>query len=137
MFVSEPLSQPTEVAGLFSGHFDFVVNKVDMDVHIALYEQLASGEYVRLADPYDFRANMRKNRSKRRLLSFGVRQRVQFKSERFTGRRLQAGNRVVLVLGVVKRADRQLFFGTGMTSARSRWMMRLCRCGFGGTARLH
>ncbi len=99
VFVSEPLQQATEVAGLLSGHFDFIVNKVDLDLYIALYEELASGEFVRLAEPYEFRASYAKDRSKRNLFSAGVRQQLQFRSERLTGRRLQAGSRVVLVLG--------------------------------------
>ncbi len=113
VFVSEPLAQATDIAGLLTAHFDFVVNKVDLDVHVALYEQLASGEYLRLADPYEFRASYAKDRSKRRLLSAGVRQQLQVTSERVTGRRLQAGSRVVLVLGTVKRFDRQVNYGTG------------------------
>jgi hypothetical protein len=68
---------------------------------------------VRLTDPYEFRASYAKDRSRRRLLSAGVRQQLQFKSERLTGRRLPAGSRVVLVLGTVKRSDRQINYGTG------------------------
>jgi predicted acyl esterase len=113
MFVSEPLQQATELAGLLSGHFDFTVNKVDVDLHVSLYEQLASGEYVRLAEPYEFRASYAKDRVKRKLFSAGVRQQLQFRSERLTGRRVQAGSRVVLILGVNKRPDRQLNYGTG------------------------
>ena len=57
-FVSEPLTKPTDVSGLFSGRLDFTVNKMDMDLNIMLYERLASGDYICLFNPaYEFRAS--------------------------------------------------------------------------------
>ena len=113
MFVSEPLQQPTEVSGLLSGRLDFTVNKMDMDLYVTLYEQLASGEYVALCEPYEFRASYAKDRAKRHLLRAGVRQQLPFKSERLTSRKVAAGSRIVVVLGIVKRPDRQINYGTG------------------------
>jgi putative CocE/NonD family hydrolase len=113
VFVSEPLPQATDVSGLLSGRLEFTVNKVDMDLYLTVYEVLANGEYVRLSEPYEFRASYAQDRSKRRLFSAGVRQQLPFKSERLTGRRMAAGSRVALVLGVNKRPDRQINYGTG------------------------
>ena len=113
MFVSEPVTQPTELSGFLSGRLDFFVNKMDMDLYVELYEQLASGEYIKLCEPYEFRASYAKDRAKRHLLRAGVRQQLPFKSERLTSRRLQTGSRVVIVLGIVKRSDRQINYGTG------------------------
>jgi uncharacterized protein len=113
MFVSEPMQQPTELNGALSGRLDFTVNKMDMDLYVSLYEQLQSGEYIELCEPYEFRASYARDRSKRQLLKAGVRQQLQFKSERLTSRRLQTGSRIVVVLGVVKRPDRQINYGTG------------------------
>jgi hypothetical protein len=113
MFVSEPMAQPTELSGFLSGRLDFTVNKMDMDLYVELYEQLANGEYVRLCEPYEFRASYAKDRTRRHLLRAGVRQQLPFKSERLTSRRLQQGSRIVIVLGIVKRADRQINYGTG------------------------
>ena len=113
-FVSEPLAQPTEINGLFSGQLDFTVNKMDMDITIALYEQLAGGDYIRLFDPpYTFRASYARDRSHRHLLKAGERQQLGFRSERLTSRRLQAGSRLVMVLAVTKRPDREINYGTG------------------------
>ena len=113
-FVSDPLPQAVEVNGLFSGLLDFTVNKMDMDVTIALYERLASGEYLRLFDPpYTFRASYAQDRSHRHLLKAGERQQLKFTSERLTSRRLQAGSRLVMVLGINKRPDEQINYGTG------------------------
>jgi uncharacterized protein len=112
-FVSDPLPQPIEVNGLFSGLLDFTVNKMDMDVTIALYERLPSGEYLRLFDPpYTFRASYSQDRSHRHLLKAGERQQLQFTSERLTSRRFQAGSRLVMILGINKRPDQQINYGT-------------------------
>jgi hypothetical protein len=114
LFVSDPLPQPLEVSGRFSGLLDFTSNKMDMDITIALYEQLPGGEYLRLFDPaYSVRASYMKDRSRRHLLQAGVRQQLSFLSDRMTSRRLQAGSRLVMVLGINKRADRQINYGTG------------------------
>jgi putative CocE/NonD family hydrolase len=114
LYVSDPLPQPLEVSGLVSGLLDFTTNKMDMDITIALYEQLPGGEYLRLFDPaYQFRASYLKDRSHRHLLQAGVRQQLSFRSDRMTSRMLQAGSRLVLVLGINKRADQQINYGTG------------------------
>ncbi len=114
MFVSEPLSQPTEFNGLFTGRLDFRVNKLDVDLNISLYELLADGTYVRLFSPvHEFRASYAKDRVHRHLLGEGERQRLTFRSERLTSRRLQKGSRLVMLLGVNKRPDRQINYGTG------------------------
>ncbi len=74
-FVSEPLKQTTDVAGLLTGHFDFRINKMDVDVIVALYELKTNGEYVKLFDPvFAFRAGYAQDRVTRKLLRRGVRQ---------------------------------------------------------------
>jgi len=114
MFVSQPLTQATDFNGLFSGRLDFTVNKMDMDLYISLYERLPSDDYVRLFGPsYEFRASYLRDRVHRQLLKAGERQTLTFKSERLTSRRLQKGSRLVIVLGIGKRPDRQINYGTG------------------------
>jgi hypothetical protein len=114
MFVSEPLSKPTEFNGLFSGRLDFTVNKMDMDLNLILYERLAGGEYIRLFSPsYELRASYARDRVHRHLLRAGERQELTFRSERLTSRRLSQGSRLVLVLGINKRPDREINYGTG------------------------
>ncbi|MGO9934361.1 MAG: CocE/NonD family hydrolase [Steroidobacteraceae bacterium] len=114
MFESEPLTKPIEFSGLFSARLDFWVNKVDVDLNMMLFERLASGEYIRLFNPiHEFRASYARDRVNRRLLKAGERQELAFKSERMTSRRLQAGSRLVMVLGINKRPDREINYGTG------------------------
>ncbi len=112
-FVSEPLKQPIEVTGLLSGRFDFDTNKMDMDLNLALYELLPSGDYLQLSDPDEFRASYVRDPIHRNLLRADAHQRFIFRSEHMTSRKLQAGSRVVLVLGVNKRPDRELNYGVG------------------------
>jgi hypothetical protein len=114
VFVSDPLQHTQEFSGLFSGHLDFTVNRMDMDFTVTLYELLPSGDYVQLFDPfYELRASYVHDRSNRKLLRAGERQQLAFKSDRLTSRKLEAGSRVVTVLGVNKRPDRQINYGTG------------------------
>ncbi len=114
LFVSEPFKQPVEVGGLVSGSLEFTANRMDMDLNVSLYELRADGEYIELFDPaYAFRASYARDRVTRHLLLAGQHQQLAFKSERMMGRKLQAGSRLVLVLGINKRADQQLNYGTG------------------------
>jgi hypothetical protein len=65
-------------------------------------------------------------------LKAGERQQLGFRSERLTSRRFQPGSRLVMVLGINKRADEQINYGTGQdvsdesiadatTSLKIRW----------------
>ena len=84
-----------------------------MDLNVALYEQTASGDHQLLFEPYDFRASYASGRVNRRLLQAGVRQTLAFTTERATAARLAAGSRLVLVVGINRRADRQINHGSG------------------------
>lgn len=113
-FMTEPLRSPLELAGAFSGRLDFKINKQDVDLNVTLYDLLPSGEYVQLFDPpYEFRASYVRDRTHRHLLAAGERQQLLFHSERLTSRRLEAGSRLVVVLGVNKRPDQEINYGTG------------------------
>jgi len=113
-FVGEPLPQSLDLNGLMSGRLDFTVNKQDVDLSIAVYELLPSGEYLALFDPsYAFRASYAQDRVHRHLLKAGERQQLAFTVERLTSRRLQAGSRLVVVLGVNKTPEQQINYGGG------------------------
>jgi putative CocE/NonD family hydrolase len=113
-FVSEPLAEPVELAGRLRGELDFTINKYDVDLRLMLYELTADGEYVKLFEPaYTFRASYSADRVHRRLLLAGVRQQLPFQTERLMGRVLQRGSRLVMTLGVNRRADQQINYGAG------------------------
>jgi uncharacterized protein len=112
-YVSQPLPRAIEVQGAWSGRLDLTINKMDVDLRIAAYELLPNGDYVQLFEPYVFRASYAQDRIHRRLLKAGERQTINFKLERLTSRKLQAGSRLVLVLGVNKRPDQEINYGSG------------------------
>jgi putative CocE/NonD family hydrolase len=114
VFMSEQLAQPVEFSGQFAGRLDFSANKKDLDLNILLYELLPNGDYLQLFDPqYELRASFAKDRSHRQLLTAGAQQQLTFKSDRLTSRKLQAGSRLVMVLGINKRPDQEVNYGTG------------------------
>jgi predicted acyl esterase len=113
VFESEPMSKPTELSGMLTGQFDFIPNKQDLDITLALYEKLDNGQYIALFDPpYAFRASYAADRVHRHLLRAGERQTLAFRAERVTSRKLASGSRLVLLLGINKRADEQINYGT-------------------------
>lgn len=111
-FVSDPLAQPTELSGLFSGRLEFVTNKKDFDFEIDLYELTPEGKYIQLA-PYWARASYVGDLSQRHLLTPSKRGSLDFQSVRLMSRQLQRGSRVVAVLSVIKDPGRQINYGTG------------------------
>lgn len=112
-FESDPLPRTIELSGRLSGTLDIELNRQDVDLHVTAYEKLASGAYVQLFERYEFRASYAGNRIQRRLLRAGERQTLAFEVERLAGRRLAAGSRLVLLMGVNKRPDREINYGSG------------------------
>jgi len=111
-FVSDPLLQPIELSGLFSGRLDFITNKKDFDFNILIYELTPTGEYVQLS-PYWARASYIRDPSHRQLLTPGKRTQLDFESGRLTSRQFQAGSRVVVLLQGMKGSGMQINYGTG------------------------
>ncbi len=116
VFAGEPLPSDTELAGAFSGVLEFTVNKRDVDLAIGIYELNAAGEYLDLAYWLQ-RASYNDDRRQRRLLQPGVPQRLVVKDTRLLGRKLTAGSRIVVTLGVIKQPDRELNLGSGKQPA--------------------
>jgi putative CocE/NonD family hydrolase len=112
VFATAPFAQDTEFAGPFSGVLDFTVNKRDMDVIVGVYEQAADGRYQDLAWWLQ-RASYARDRSQRHLLQPGVPQRLEVRDTRLLGKKLAAGSRLVVTIGIVKEPDRQLNLGSG------------------------
>ena len=129
-FVSDALPADTEIGGSLRGVFDITPSRQDVDFNISMYEQTASGEYQLLFEPYDFRASYAGHRVRRRLLRAGERQLLAFTAERVTACRLAAGSRIVLLIGLNRRPDRQINYGSGKdvnseTIADARWPVRV------------
>ena len=114
LYESAPLPAATLLNGLFSVRLDFTVNKMDVDFNVTLYEHMANGDYIRLFSPTnEARASYTQDRVHRHLLKAGERQTLSFRGERMTSRRLEAGSRLVIILGISKRPDREVNYGMG------------------------
>lgn len=112
-FESDPLPRTMDLSGRLSGALDIEINRQDVDLHVTAYEKLPGGTYLQLFERYEFRASYAGDRVHRRLLKAGVRQTLAFEVERLAGRRLAAGSRLVLLIGVNKRPDREINYGSG------------------------
>jgi putative CocE/NonD family hydrolase len=111
-FISDSLTEPLELSGLFSGRLDFVTNKKDFDFQVTLYELTPKGQYFLLAT-YWSRASHVGDSATRRLLTSGTRQRLDFKSIRLMSHQLQPRSKIVAVLQVIKNSGQQINYGTG------------------------
>jgi uncharacterized protein len=111
-FISDPLTETTELSGLFSGRLDFVANKKDFDFQVTLYDLTPQGQYFLLA-PYWSRASHVGDIEKRHLLTPGKRQRLDFRSMRLMSHQMQPGSKIVAVLQVIKNSGQQINYGAG------------------------
>ena len=111
-FVSAPIAEPVELSGLFSGELNLVTNKQDFDLYVSLSELTPRGEYV-LLSTLNQRASHVESVTERKLLTPGQPVRLRFKSIRLISRRLQAGSRLVVILGPIKGPVIQLNLGSG------------------------
>ena len=112
VFATKPLIQPMEVAGQFRGHLEVRVNKADFDLSVGLFEQGPDGRHLLLAS-FLGRASHIKDRGRRKLLRPGSRIAIDFESQTVAGRLVPAGSRLVAVVGIPKRPDIQINYGTG------------------------
>jgi putative CocE/NonD family hydrolase len=114
VFVSDPLPASVALAGRPSLALSLVTNKLDLDVTAALYEQLSTGQYLKLHDPpFEQRASYAWDRRVRQLLEPGWLERLALQGGRLVGRQVPPGSRLVLVLGVKKRPDEEINYGSG------------------------
>jgi hypothetical protein len=115
-FVSGPLPGGLDIAGAFSGRLLLRTNKRDLDLTVSLYELLPDGNYFHLFAPAEeFRASYLRDPGRRQLLTSGAVQSLTFTGRRITAVRVESGARLVLVLRVSKRPDREINYGSGRT----------------------
>ena len=112
VYVSDPLAQATEISGLFRSHLELVTNKRDFDFGISIFELRPDGTYLQLP-PYQSRASYVADVTRRRLLTPGKREMLDFQSIRLASHLCRAGSRIVMVLGVNKSPGQQINYGTG------------------------
>jgi putative CocE/NonD family hydrolase len=111
-FESEPFTERTEISGLFSGHLDLTTNKRDFDLYVVWYELTTNGEYI-LLSTCQLRASHANDLVHRTLLTPGARTRLDFSSIRLISRLMEAGSRIVVLLGPIKAPIMQINYGSG------------------------
>jgi uncharacterized protein len=117
-FVSGPLPGGLDIAGQFSGRLLLHTNKRDLDLTVSLYELLPDGNYFHLFAPAEeFRASYLHDPSHRRLLAPGAAEWLTFTGRRITGVRVESGARLVMVLRVSKRPNREINYGSGRATS--------------------
>ena len=112
VFASDPLPAAAEVSGLPSGHLELVANKRDFDFGISIFELRKDGTY-RSLPPYQSRASYVGDITRRRLLTPGARERLDWRNVRLASHLCQSGSRIVMVIGVVRGPGQQINYGTG------------------------
>jgi uncharacterized protein len=112
VFTTRPLAKPTEVDGLFRGHFDVVTNKRDFDVAVSFFEEKADGSRFPLAS-YLGRASFMADRGHRQLLTPNTPTVLDFESQTVTAKLLAPGSRILAVVAVPKQPDIEINYGTG------------------------
>ncbi|NVK57780.1 MAG: CocE/NonD family hydrolase [Alteromonadaceae bacterium] len=112
VFMTEPFSEPMELAGAISGYFELAINKRDVDIGYNFYAIDASGEAFHLNN-YRSRASYAADMSERKLLTPHQKTRVPIVNARMTAKLLAPGSRLAVVLNVNKNQHAQVNHGSG------------------------
>jgi putative CocE/NonD family hydrolase len=112
VFLSKPIQTEMIVSGQMTGELFLRINKKDLDLTIVLYEILPDGRAFHLSY-FIGRASYAKDMSKRQLLTPGAIETVPFERTRMTGRKLQIGSRLAIVIDGNKNSVSQINYGTG------------------------
>lgn len=111
-FVSTVFDKPFDINGAFTGTLMASINKKDMDVNITLYELRADGTYFTLNN-FLGRASYAKDKSKRQLLQPGKIENIPYNKSFFVSKRISAGSKLVVVLGINFNQYSEINYGTG------------------------
>lgn len=112
VFETPVLSHSLEISGLFKAGLDLTINKRDLDFAVTLFDITSDGKWVQLS--YDWeRASQLKDPGRRWLLHPGRRTRLIIKARRTTSRLLAAGDRLAVVIAVVKQPGEEINYGSG------------------------
>jgi uncharacterized protein len=112
LFVSEPFDRPAAVSGVFSARIRAIPNKKDMDIAMALYEIMPTGEFFHLSWTVQ-RASFANDMTRRKLLVPNVRQTIPLDNTHLVSRQLSKGSRLLVALTINRSLDYQINYGTG------------------------
>jgi putative CocE/NonD family hydrolase len=111
-FISGPMEKPLIITGSFIASLSAVINKRDMDLVIYLYEMMPDGRYFYLASALQ-RASYARDRGNRQLLEPGKKESIPVDNAVMTCKMMSKGSRLVIVVGIQKRPNCQINYGTG------------------------
>ncbi|HET6227809.1 MAG TPA: CocE/NonD family hydrolase [Bacteroidia bacterium] len=112
LFVSDTLKSDIIISGSFFGQISNVINKKDYDLSIQLYTQLPDGKYFYLSN-FLGRASYSKDPTLRHLLIPGKKELVPFSNSTFVSKKISAGSKLIVLVGVNKNKYWQVNYGTG------------------------
>lgn len=112
VFVSDAMVEAIEWDGLFSADLRLRSNRQDFDFSLSLYELNEAGEYFEVSY-FLGRASQLRDRTQRRLLKLGRRERLRFQSGRLMAKRVPTGSRLIVVLAVSLDPSAQINHGSG------------------------
>ena len=110
--VTDAFEHDMQIAGSFSGELQVKINKRDFDYGLTFYQLMPDGKLFHLSFTLG-RASYAKDPSKRQLLAPGKLESVPFSHSRMTGKKLEKGSRILVVLNVNKNSSAQVNMGTG------------------------
>jgi uncharacterized protein len=111
IFASPPFESATTLMGSFDGELSFVVNKRDFDLSVTVFEAMPDGKLFHLGFALQ-RASYAENPEKRKLLTPGKPLKMKFETT-MTGRQMQPGSRLLVLVDVNKNPMAQVNYGTG------------------------
>lgn len=112
VLMTEPFTEPHQLAGAISGEFMLAVNKKDVDIGFNFYELQPDGQYFHL-NRYVGRASYADDMAQRKLLKPNDITKVTIVNGRMSAKLLKPGSRLVIVLNVNKNREFEVNMGNG------------------------
>jgi len=116
VYKSEPFEDEFIINGAFTGELAAVINKLDMDLSMSFYEQLADGRYFFLSR-YLGRASYANDNTRRKLLIPGNKETIPLNASHIISKKINKGSRLVVVLNVNKHPFEIINYGSGKQPA--------------------
>lgn len=117
VFKTTELKNDFIINGSFFGNLVTSINKKDIDISLALYEQREDSSYFFLTR-FVGRASFAKNSSKRILLTPNKKQNIPFSNTRFISKKISKGSRLVVLLNINKHPFEIINYGSGKPVAQ-------------------
>jgi putative CocE/NonD family hydrolase len=112
VFTTKAFENDFSINGSFFGMLNASINKKDIDVSMALYEQRADGKYFFLTR-YVGRASYAKDNSKRTLLHPNIKEAIPFTNNHLVSKKISKGSTLVILLNINKHPFEIINYGSG------------------------